>query len=340
MAVRHEEIEISIALRVKKEGSPAEVRIAGAPQSGWKGPLVIEAIFSGQVEGVRIIFKMGHKDGLSLQAGYISRGQPHAGLGDPIIVVSQPEKKSGLLEAPARLIQEAEVFPGIIRDNEIGEPISSDVYHQGSQPIARPDLMKPPLTAHIAKLPPSHVFQKNIRLRLHPPRAAEDREPLVFTLFTPAPFRTKTQIVGDIKIHKPIGVKIRKARARTPGRNLSPRVDEAAETPPSQVAIESVRTAVGHVKIQPTIIVDIRHCRSAAPAGIPCPGKRCDIRKFPVPIISVQPVHRACAPSNVVSRPRVDKIHIQVPILVTVEKSDTAAVHLINPFFFGRAAAM
>ena len=283
---------------------------------------------------------MGHEDGLSLPAGDISRGQPHAGLGDPIIVVSQPEKKSGLLEAPARLIQEAEVFPGIIRDNKIGVPISSDVYHQGPQPIARPDLMKPPLTAHIAKLPPSHVFQKDIRLRLHPPRAAEDREPLVFTLFPPAPSRTKTQIVGDIKIHKPIGVKIRKARARTPGRNLSPGVGEPAEAAPSQVAIESIRAAVGHVKIQPAIIVDIRDCRAAAPARVPGLGERCDIRKFPAPIISIQPVYRACGRSNVLPRTRVDKIHIQVPILVTVKKSDTAAVNLINPFFFWRAASM
>ena len=71
MAVGHEEIEVPIAFRVKKEGPPAEVRIAGAPQSGWKGPLVIEAILAGQVEGVRIIFKMGHEDGLSLPAGDI-----------------------------------------------------------------------------------------------------------------------------------------------------------------------------------------------------------------------------------------------------------------------------
>ncbi len=85
----------------------------------------------------------------------------------------------------------------------------------------------------------------------------------------------------------------------------------------------------GNVEIIETIVIVVTNRNAHSESNIPYAGPVCYVRKGPVAVIVVESTFSLLMLCREIDCQRIDKVNVQVPIVIIIKKGDTAA-HRLN----------
>ena len=155
------------------------------------------------------------------------------------------------------------------------------------------------------------------------------------------PARIELLITRHEQIQVPIAVVV---EPRATGAPFERRPGDAAscgdvgEPAASEIAVQTVRSPIGHVKIDESVVVVVARAHAAAPAGSRDAGRTADIGEPPVPFVVIEAARRVRFIRRAFEPRAIDEKHIERSVVVVVHERDAGAVGLDDVPLGGFAA--
>ena len=211
----------------------------------------------------------------------------------------------------------------VVGDEQVGPAVVGEVGEH--RPVTEiPAAGHSSLLGYVREAPVPLVAEEDVRLRYHPPGAAQDVVGLPDAGNRRLVVEGEIDVVRHVQIEVPVAVVIAEgAGSAVPFVADAGLFGDVGEAPVSQVPVEGVAAEVGDVEIEVSVVVVVGRGAAERPAGIADGGVGGHLGEGTA-VVAVQPVVGMFSFGEAVEARAVGDVQVDVPVVVVVEESGAA----------------